>query len=97
MGKAGAIFEKPLVQNISAWIGLLGFLTGLGSSLILRLWFGKAADDFNASVQSMGQNGPLLAANTGNAFAMVWVAYAFYSVPVIISLAKYNVILTNKI
>ncbi|KAJ7788462.1 hypothetical protein B0H14DRAFT_3504239 [Mycena olivaceomarginata] len=31
---------------------------------------------------------PQLIANVGNAFTMVWVAYAFYGVPLIISLSK---------
>ena len=32
------------------------------------MWFGKAADDFNQSIQGQGSNGPQLIANTGNAF-----------------------------
>jgi hypothetical protein len=32
------------------------------------MWFGKAADDFNQSIQGQGTNGPQLIAYTGNAF-----------------------------
>jgi hypothetical protein len=32
------------------------------------MWFGKAVDDFNASIISQGQQGPKLIAVTGNAF-----------------------------
>lgn len=42
--------------------------TGLASFLIVRMYFGKAADDFNQSIQGQGTNGPQLIANTSNAF-----------------------------
>jgi hypothetical protein len=87
----GKIFDKPLFQRVSAWIGFFGFMIGLTSFLILRMWFGKAVRDFNTSVEIQGKQGPNLLAETGNAFTMVWVAYAFYTVPIIISLAKLNV------
>lgn len=32
------------------------------------MYFGKAADDFNQSIQGQGANGPQLIANTSNAF-----------------------------
>lgn len=81
------------------------------------MWFGKAVDDFNASIISQGEQGPKLIAATGNAFtseskkthfffffhskltrllAVVWVAYAFYAVPVITSLTKLNVTATKQ-
>jgi hypothetical protein len=41
---------------------------GLTSFLIIRMWFGKAVDDFNTSIASQGQQGPHLIAATGNAF-----------------------------
>jgi hypothetical protein len=28
LGKIGAVFEKPMMQRVSAWIGLFGFLMG---------------------------------------------------------------------
>jgi hypothetical protein len=91
LGKASATFDKPVVQRLNAWMGVFGFIVGLVSFLILRMWFGKAADDFNNDIQNQGSKGPQLVANTGNGFTMIWVAYAFYGVPVVVSLAKLNV------
>ncbi|KAG2120922.1 uncharacterized protein F5147DRAFT_663763 [Suillus discolor] len=95
MGKAGAVWEKPMVQRVSAWIGIFAFLIGLGSTLIIFMWFGKAADDFNQSIQGQGSNGPQLIATIGNAFTMIWVAYAFFAIPVVVSLAKFHVLATK--
>ncbi|KAJ7110182.1 hypothetical protein C8R44DRAFT_275226 [Mycena epipterygia] len=89
--KMSTMLDNPMLQSISAWIGFFGFMIGITSFLILRMWFGKAADDFNDSIALQGSQGPQLIANTGNAFTMVWVAYAFYAVPLIVSLSKLNV------
>jgi len=94
--KMAGILEKPMMQRLSAWVGVFGFLVGLTAFLVVRMWFGKAVDDFNASITSQGQQGPKLIATTGNGFTMVWVAYAFYAVPVITSLTKLNVTATKK-
>ncbi|TFK41124.1 hypothetical protein BDQ12DRAFT_710948 [Crucibulum laeve] len=90
-GKLSMLLEKPALQRLSAWMGFFGFMIGLTSFLVVRMWFGKAIQDFNASIQSQGEKGPKLIASSGNAFTMIWVAYAFYAVPIIISLAKLNV------
>ncbi|KAF9218930.1 hypothetical protein BS17DRAFT_790374 [Gyrodon lividus] len=95
MGKAGNIWEKPMIQRASAWIGISSFLVGLASFLIIRMYFGKAADDFNQSIRGQGTNGPQLIANTSNAFTMIWVGYAFFAVPVVVSLAKLHVLATK--
>lgn len=84
MGKLQATFEKPMIQRLSAWVGFFGFLigkiyldyqglahtssVGMTSFLIIRMWFGKAVQDFNTSIISQGSQGPKLLANTGNAF-----------------------------
>jgi len=86
--KISAALNKPLIQRLSAWIGFLGFLIGLTAFLIVRMWFGKAVEDFNGAAALQGLQ---LVASTSNAFTMAWVAYAFYAVPVIISLSKLNV------
>ncbi|KAF5356191.1 hypothetical protein D9756_004302 [Leucocoprinus leucothites] len=91
MGKAGGALGTPLLQNVSAGIGFMGFMIGLTSFLVLRMWFGKAVQDFNSSIQAQGAQGPKLVANTGNAFTMIWVAHAFWVVPVMIALTKYHV------
>ena len=81
------ILDNPMMQRLSAWVGVFGFLVGmkhilyhirnvtepspiLGLTvfLIVRMWFGKAVDDFNSSITSQGQQGPKLIASTGNGF-----------------------------
>ncbi|KAH9486904.1 hypothetical protein JR316_0000970 [Psilocybe cubensis] len=95
--KLAALLEKPMLPRVSAWIGVFGFLIGLTSFLILRMWFGKSVQDFNGSISVQGKNGPQLIASIGNAFTMAWVAYAFYAVPVISSLTKLNITSTKSI
>jgi hypothetical protein len=65
LGKFGGRLESPLLQRVAAWIGVFGFLVGLSAFLILRLWFGKAIDDFNTA--SMLNNDDVLA-QSGNGF-----------------------------
>ncbi|KAJ7038161.1 hypothetical protein C8F04DRAFT_1256187 [Mycena alexandri] len=89
--KMTANLDKPVWSRLSTWLGFFGFMIGITSFLILRMWFGKAVDDFNDSIALQGADGPQIIANVGNAFTMVWVAYAFYAVPLIISLSKLNV------
>ncbi|KAG5730044.1 hypothetical protein E4T56_gene5857 [Termitomyces sp. T112] len=91
MRKFGTVFHKPLIQRISAWVGFIGFIIGLTAFLIVRMWFGKAVQDFNSTISLQGQQVPIPVAATGNAFTMAWVAFAFYAIPVIISLTKFNV------
>jgi len=94
--KLAGILDKPMLQRLSAWVGIFGFMVGQTAFLIIRIWFGKAVQDFNASIIAQGQLGPKLIASTGNAFTLVWLAYAFYAIPVIISLTKLNVTATKK-
>ncbi|KAL4243476.1 hypothetical protein ABKN59_001176 [Abortiporus biennis] len=96
MGKAGAMFDKPMIQRLTAWIGLFGFIIGLTSFLVIRMWFGKAVEDFNKAIIQGGQSAPSLVANTSNGFVMVYVAYAFYAVPLVCSMAKLHVTATGK-
>ncbi|KAF7324879.1 hypothetical protein MKEN_00530000 [Mycena kentingensis (nom. inval.)] len=90
-GRLGEILDKPVFQRISAWLGIAGFLLGIASSLVLRLWFGKSASDFNQTVALQAVDfQPLLVASLGNVFTLMYVGYAFYAVPVVISLSKMN-------
>ncbi|KAF7339441.1 hypothetical protein MSAN_02158300 [Mycena sanguinolenta] len=89
--KMSARLDNAIFQRLSAWLGFFGFMIGITSFLILRMWFGKAADDFNDSIILQGSDAPELIANVGNAFTMIWVAYSFYAVPLVISLSKFNV------
>ena len=47
--------------------------SGITSFLIVRMWFGKAVNDFNAGIQSQGSQAPQLVADTGNAFTSVYI------------------------
>ncbi|KAF9241347.1 hypothetical protein BU15DRAFT_45017 [Melanogaster broomeanus] len=96
MGKRGNLCEKPMFQEVSAWIGISSFVLGLGSFLVVRMYFGKAAADFNLSIQGQGTSGPQLIASTSNGFTMVWIGYAFFAIPVVVSLAKLHVLATKK-
>ncbi|THH15982.1 hypothetical protein EW146_g4584 [Bondarzewia mesenterica] len=92
--KLSAVLDRPMIQRVSAWIGLLGFMIGLTAFLVIRMWFGKAVEDFNSAITKEGDGAPELVASTSNGFIMVWVAYAFYAVPLICALAKLHVTAT---
>lgn len=89
--KLGAALDKPMVQRVCAWIGIFGFMIGISSFLIIRMWFGKAVDDFNQSIELDGDNAPHLMAGLSNGFTMVWVGYAFHAIPIVCALAKIHV------
>ncbi|KIY71597.1 hypothetical protein CYLTODRAFT_389979 [Cylindrobasidium torrendii FP15055 ss-10] len=89
--KMAAMVDRPLIQRTVAWLGFVGFLTGITSLLIVRMWYGKGVDDFNKSIQMIITNPPRVHADLGNGFTMMWVAYAFYGVPVIVALSKLHV------
>ncbi|KAI0704859.1 hypothetical protein BC835DRAFT_1410191 [Cytidiella melzeri] len=96
LGKLGPFFDKPSVQRYTAWIGLFGFMIGFTSFLVIRMWFGKAVEDFNAAILKGGADSPQLVANTANGFVMIYVGFAFYAVPLVCSLAKLHVMATEK-
>ncbi|KAI0304854.1 hypothetical protein BC826DRAFT_978601 [Russula brevipes] len=94
--KFSAILDRPVLHRASAWLGLLGFMIGLTSFLVIRMWFGKAVDDFNEAIVKAGNSAPHLIAQLSNGFTMVWVAYAFSSVSVICALARLHVTAGGK-
>ncbi|KAH9968933.1 hypothetical protein BC827DRAFT_1166623 [Russula dissimulans] len=94
--KLSAMLDRPMLHQASAWLGLLGFMIGLTSFLVIRMWFGKAVEDFNTTIQEGGNNAPHLIAQLSNGFTMVWVAYAFYAVPVVCALARLHVTAGGK-
>ncbi|KAI0815206.1 hypothetical protein BC629DRAFT_850954 [Irpex lacteus] len=96
LGKMGPFFDKPSVQRYTAWIGLFGFMIGFTAFLVLRMWFGKAVEDFNGAILKGGSSSPQLVANTSNGFVMIYVGFAFYAVPLVCSLAKLHVMATAK-
>jgi len=91
LGKLGGALSRPTISRASAWLGLLGFLIGMTAYLVLRLWFGKLADDFNQGIIKQGSKGPQLIATVGNAFTMAWVAHAFTAVPLVCAMTKLHV------
>jgi len=95
-GKMGALFDKPVIHSGVAWFGVFGFMTGLTSFLILRIWFGKSVDDFNVALLQSGSDAPDLVASVGSGFTLAWVAYAFLAVPIVASLAKLHVAAGGK-
>ncbi|KAI0274675.1 hypothetical protein BC834DRAFT_4872 [Gloeopeniophorella convolvens] len=94
--KLSAMLDRPMLQRASAWIGLFGFMTGLTAFVVIRMWFGKAVEDFNDAISKGGDGAPHLFAQTSNGFTMVWVAYAFYAVPLICALARLHVTAGGK-
>ncbi|EIM92447.1 uncharacterized protein STEHIDRAFT_136335 [Stereum hirsutum FP-91666 SS1] len=88
--KMSAALDKPMIQRTTAWIGLLGFMIGLTAFLVLRMWMGKAVEDFNKDITE-GNSSAELIADTSNGFTMIWVGYSFHAVPLICALAKLHV------
>lgn len=48
-------------------------VTGFTAFLVLRMFFGKAADDFNAGLQALGDAAPSIAATIGNGFTSAYI------------------------
>ncbi|KAI0307836.1 hypothetical protein B0F90DRAFT_71320 [Multifurca ochricompacta] len=94
--RLSAALDRPALHRASAWVGLLGFMIGLTAFLVIRMWFGKAVEDFNKSITKIGSSAPHLIAQTSNGFTMIWVAYAFYAVPLICALARLHVTPSSK-
>ena len=47
---------------------MLTSLLGITSFLVLRMWFGKAVEDFNRDISEEGSSAPQLIASTSNGF-----------------------------
>ena len=45
---------------------------GFTSFLVIRMWFGKAVEDFNAAILKGGSGSPQLVANTANGFVSTY-------------------------
>lgn len=67
-GKFAEKLDSAMVHQITAWIGVFGFMVGLTAFLIVRMWFEKAIDDFNKAIIAQGDKGPHLIASAGNGF-----------------------------
>ncbi|TFK30474.1 hypothetical protein FA15DRAFT_676815 [Coprinopsis marcescibilis] len=87
--------EPCLVLSAPSAVAPAFIARKLTAFLIVRMWFGTAVKDFNATILEQGAQGHELVAEIGNGFTMVYVAHAFYAVPVISLLTKFNVKLTK--
>lgn len=56
-------------------------ITGFTAFLVLRMFFGKAADDFNAGLETLGDASPSLAAVIGNGFTSMYFFIISTNVP----------------
>jgi hypothetical protein len=60
--------SHSLAIRFSAWMGVLGLTMGLCALIVLRIWVGKAVEDFNQDIIDMGKNAPKLVASVQNGF-----------------------------
>jgi len=82
------MFEGRGMQKLIAFFGILGFLIGIGSFVWLYKSHQKSILAFNAAVQDSNYKGPQFAAGIGNGFIMLWVAYGFYGLAILVNLTK---------
>jgi hypothetical protein len=66
--------SHSLAIRFSAWMGVLGLTMGLCTVIALRIWIGKAVEDFNQDIIDMGKNAPQLVANVQNGFTSKFLA-----------------------
>jgi hypothetical protein len=112
LGLLGFIIGKS-VRFLRDLIQSSDHVLGLASFFVIRMWFGKAVEDFNTAIVEGGNNAPHLIAQISNGFTstffrsilsdrtvsrpvVVWVAYAFFAVPVICVLARMHVTAGGK-
>jgi len=88
--------DSPAAHCVSAWLGLSGFAIGSTAFAGLRMWFGKAVDDFNQSIVEQGDQASLLVASTGNGFTMMFIAYVFFFILILLALMKVNTLARGK-
>ncbi|CAE6474471.1 unnamed protein product [Rhizoctonia solani] len=78
--------SHSLAIRLSAWLGVLGLTMGLCTVIVLRIWTGKAVEDFNQGIIDMGKGAPQLVANIENGFTMMWIAFSFAAPSIICAL-----------
>ncbi|KAF8706916.1 hypothetical protein RHS03_04588, partial [Rhizoctonia solani] len=78
--------SHSLAIRLSAWLGVLGLTMGLCTVIALRIWMGKAVEDFNQDIIDMGKGAPKLVANIENGFTMMWIAFSFAAPSIICAL-----------
>lgn len=83
--------SHSLAIRFSAWMGILGLTMGLCTLIVLRIWVGKAVEDFNQDIIDMGKGAPQLIAGVQNGFTMMWIAYAFAAPSIVCALFQVQI------
>ncbi|QRV84025.1 hypothetical protein RhiJN_12041 [Ceratobasidium sp. AG-Ba] len=83
--------NHSLAIRMSAWLGVLGLSMGLCTLIVLRIWIGKAVEDFNQGIIDMGKGAPKLVAGVQNGFTMMWIAYAFAAPSIVCALFQVQI------
>ncbi|KAG8991873.1 hypothetical protein FRB90_001199 [Tulasnella sp. 427] len=79
------ILTKPFAVRTVAWLGIIGWLAGMITTVVLRVSFGSSCDKFNGQAAMAGEQ---LVANVANGFTMLWIAFALAVPALICSLFK---------
>lgn len=79
------ILNKPFAVRTVAWLGIIGWLAGITTTVVLRVSFGNSCDKFNSQAAMAGVK---LVANVSNGFTMLWIAFALAVPALICSLFK---------
>ncbi|KAG8985876.1 hypothetical protein FRB93_005602 [Tulasnella sp. JGI-2019a] len=64
---------NPAFCRSTAWVGIIGWLTGLVTVIVLHVTFANAAAAFNMMAANQKSQ---LVADIGNGFAILWIAFA---------------------
>ncbi|KAB5593464.1 hypothetical protein CTheo_3098 [Ceratobasidium theobromae] len=78
--------SHSLAIRLSAWLGVLGLTMGLCTVIVLRIWIGKAVEDFNQDIIDIGKSAPQLVATVQNGFTMMWIAHSFAAPSIVCAL-----------
>ncbi|KAG8926289.1 hypothetical protein FRC03_000336 [Tulasnella sp. 419] len=81
----GATLEKPIISRLIAWIGVVSWLDGMITTVVLRINFGVAVQRFNEDAANARV---ALTAEVSNGFTMLWIAFALLVPALICSMFK---------
>lgn len=87
IGLLGFMIGMLLLQYVSKPI-LTKEKTGLTANLVLRMWIGKAVDDFNRGITEQGQKGSPIVASVGNGFTSKYLQSLFMSKAELLSISS---------
>lgn len=58
----------------SPYVQIADSIVGITSFLVIRMWFGKAVEDFNRDISKGGSDAPQLIAATSNGFVSTYIS-----------------------